>query len=146
MSGFEIAGVILGAFPILISALEGYRLLAKRVGLWYNIRQEYQKCKNEVNAQRVAFIGNLRRLLFTLAVDDARVSRLLADPGGDEWNDTGLAHQLRDHLRDSHDVFLGTIEDMKRTIGELKKEITIDAEQLRLKIEQTKVSRVVPCL
>lgn len=32
---------------------------------------------------------------------------------------------------------------MKRTMGELKKEIMIDAEHLRLKIEQTKVRRVV---
>ncbi|KAK4033528.1 hypothetical protein C8A01DRAFT_49909 [Parachaetomium inaequale] len=138
MSGFEIAGVILGAFPILISALEGYREVAKRVGLWYSIRREHQKCKNEVNAQPVAFIGNLRRLLLTLAVDDARISRLLADPGGDEWKDAELARRLQDRLQDSHDVLLGTIEDMRTTMGELKNEIMIDAENLRQKIEQTK--------
>jgi hypothetical protein len=142
MSGFEIAGVILGSFPILISALEGYREVAKRVGLWYSIRREHQKCKNEVNAQRVAFIGNLRRLLLTLAVDDARISRLLADPGGEEWMDAELARRLRDRLQDSHDVLLGTIEDMRTTMEELKNEIMIDAENLRQKVEQTKVCSV----
>lgn len=141
MSGFEIAGIILGAYPILMAALKGYGELARKVGLWNSIRQEYQKCKNEINAQHVAFIGNLRRLLVTLAVDDARISRLLADPGGKEWGDTDLAHHLQDYLGDSHAVFLDTIEDMNRAMGELKNEIIIDAETLRQKVEQTKVSR-----
>jgi len=139
MSGFEIAGVILGAFPILISALKGYGELARKVGHWSSIRQEYQKCKNEINAQHVEFIGNLRRLLLTLGVDDARISRLLAGPGGEEWKDADLAYQLQDHLRDSYDVFLGTIQDMNKAMEDLKKEIIIDSENLRQKIEQTKV-------
>ncbi|RYO90737.1 hypothetical protein DL763_005206 [Monosporascus cannonballus] len=140
MSGFEVAAVILGAFPILISALEGYRDFARRVGLWYNIRQEYQKCRNEVNAERVASIGNPRRLLLHLAaVDDARMTRLLTDPSGEDWRDADLARHLQDHLQDWYDVFLDTIEDMKRDIGELKKELMVDADNLRRKIEETKI-------
>jgi hypothetical protein len=139
MSGFEIAGLILGAFPILISALKGYGELARKVGLWNSIRQEYQKSKNEINAQHVQFIGNLRRLLLTVGVDDARISRLLADPRGGEWEAEDLARWFQDHLQDSHDVLLETINEMGRAMEELKKEIIVDAENIRQKIEQTKV-------
>lgn len=142
MSGLEVAGVILGAFPILISALKGYGELARKVGLWNNIRQEYQKCKNEINAQNVSFIGNLRRLLFTIRVDDVTISRLLADPGGQEWENADLAQLLQNYLQDSNDVFLETIESMNRGIVELKHEILMDAESLRQKVEATKVSEL----
>ncbi|KAK4141398.1 uncharacterized protein C8A04DRAFT_14094 [Dichotomopilus funicola] len=138
MSGFEIAGVILGAYPILMSALKGYGELARKVGVWNNIRQEYQKCKNEINAQNVAFIGNLRRLLLTIRVDDVTISCLLADPGGQEWGNADLAQSLEKYLQDSHDVFLHTIEDMNRVMVELKREIVIDAENLRQRVEATR--------
>jgi hypothetical protein len=144
MSGFEIAGLILGAFPILMLALKGYGELARKVGLWNNIRQEYQKSKNEINAQHVQFIGNLRRLLLTVGVDDARISRLLADPQGGNWGDEDLTRRLQDHLQDSHDVFLETIDEMSRAMGELKKEFIVDAENIRQKIEQIKVPRHLP--
>jgi hypothetical protein len=144
MSGFEIAGVVLGAFPILISALDGYRDVAKTVGLWYNIRPEYQKCRNEVNAQRVAFIGNLKRLLLSLEIDDAKLSRMLAVPGGDEWNDPAVTHHLQTRLRDSFDVFFNTIQDMEKSTAELHKEMAMDPDRLQQKVILSKVS--VLCL
>ncbi|KAK3991453.1 hypothetical protein QBC44DRAFT_392949 [Cladorrhinum sp. PSN332] len=140
MSGFEIAGVVLGAFPILISALEGYRDVARRVGLWYNIRQEYQKCRNEVNAQRVAFIGNLRRLLLPLSVDDVTVSRMLDAPGSDEWKSIPITSQLQGHLRDSYDVFLETIQEMQKATAELQEEMVMDPDRIRQKVNLAKSS------
>ncbi|KAK4165606.1 hypothetical protein QBC43DRAFT_315519 [Cladorrhinum sp. PSN259] len=142
MSGFEIAGIVLGAFPILISALDGYRDVAKTVGLWYNIRPEYQKCRNEVNAQRVAFIGNLKRLLLSLEIDDAKLSRMLAVPGGDEWNDPAVTHHLQARLRDSFDVFFNTIQDMEKSAAELHKEMAMDPDRLQQKVILSKSSEL----
>ncbi|KAH6849665.1 hypothetical protein B0I37DRAFT_369530 [Chaetomium sp. MPI-CAGE-AT-0009] len=138
MSGFEVAGIVLGAFPILLSALEGYRALARTAGLWSNIRSEHQKCKNEVNAQRVAFVGNLKRLLLRLAIDDGKISQLLASPGGDEWRDDEIVRQLKDHLLNAYDIVLETIEDMGRAAEELKKEMAANEDSLQQRIQQAK--------
>jgi hypothetical protein len=145
MSGFEIAGVVLGAFPILLTALEHYREVARTAGLWYNIRQEHQKCKNEVNAQRVAFIGNLKRLLLPLDIDDTSISHLLAAPGGNGWKDAGIARQLQHHLLDSYEVFMETIESMRDAAEKLKKEMAADKHRLQQSIQQAKVSLSSHC-
>ncbi len=143
MSGLEIAGVVLGAFPILLSALEGYRKLARTAGLWFNIREEHQKCKNEVNAQRVAFTVNLKRLLLPLDINDTEMSRLLNAPGGEEWNDATITLKIQEHLRESYSVFMETAENMRNVAEELKEEMAVDKGRLQQKIQQTKVSPIL---
>ena len=41
MSGFEVAGVVLGAFPVAIAAIDGYRRVALKVQAWKEIRLTY---------------------------------------------------------------------------------------------------------
>lgn len=47
MSGVEAAGLVLAAFPLLISALEHYRESAEVLKDWWRYKREYRKVKVE---------------------------------------------------------------------------------------------------
>ncbi|KAM3550099.1 hypothetical protein ARSEF4850_008513 [Beauveria asiatica] len=81
MSGIEVAGLVLGAFPLLISALEHGRDTAKVLEIFWKIRRE-----------------NLEALLLPLIVDDNEVQDLLKNPGGPRWQDPELEGRLKGRL------------------------------------------------
>jgi hypothetical protein len=140
MSGFEVAGVVLGAFPLLLSALEGYKNAATKARLWLNIRGEYEKCRHEVKAQEVALKSNLRILLLPLDIDNTKISRLLGAPGGDEWNDADITSQLKDRLHDSYEVFMETVRSIGDAAERLREELVVDDNRLQERIRQARVS------
>ena len=146
MSGIEIAGLLLGAFPLLISALEHYRQSAEVLEDWWHIRKEYNKCKNEIKVQELAFEENLERFLLPLIVDDDQIAALIAEPGGMKWKDSTLEDKLKSRLPKSYDLFLDTIYDIKSTMDDLKEELGLsrDAFQEGLYPEVDRVSFSMP--
>ncbi|RYP03945.1 hypothetical protein DL764_004779 [Monosporascus ibericus] len=138
MSGFEIAGVVLGAFPIAILGLEKYREVAKRFGFWHQIRLEYQKTSNELKFHKLSFVRNLKQLLLPLVVDDADVQKLISDPGGKAWKDDAVAKALEGRLQESHGLYLEIMGEMERVMGELNKELAVDVEGVQKALKAQK--------
>ncbi|KAL8788383.1 MAG: hypothetical protein Q9195_007341 [Heterodermia aff. obscurata] len=125
MSGIELAGIVLAAFPLLISALEHYRETTEVLEDWWQIKKEYKKCKNEIKVQELAFENNLERFLLPLVVDDHHIAALIADPGGEKWKDAELEVNLKSRLPKSYELFLDTIFDINATMDALKDELGI---------------------
>lgn len=129
MSGIEIAGLLLGAFPLIISALEHYRESTAVIEDWWQIKKEYRKCKNQIEVQELAFDNNMKRLLLPLVVvDDDEIAALIAEPGGMKWKDPALEDTLKKRLPKSYDLFLDTINDIKSTVEDLKEELGVSRE------------------
>lgn len=82
MSGIEVAGLVLGAFPLLIKSLEYHREMADAAGVFWKIKREYRKWAHDLEMCNLAFSGNLQSLLLPLVADDDAIKELLADPGG----------------------------------------------------------------
>jgi hypothetical protein len=82
MSGFEVAGVVLGGFPILISALEHWHHGAKLLKNWWQFRREYRRSLDDINYHKLAFERNLQECLLPLVADDDEVEALVRDPTG----------------------------------------------------------------
>ena len=141
MSGFEIAGIVLGTFSIAISTLEKYREAAKMWGFWWEIRSEHQKCSSEIKFHRLGFTRNLRQLLLPIVADKAQILRLLADPGGEEWKEHSLAKQLEDRLQDSYELYFETIQQLQRTMEELQEVLALNKagvqDNLKMKVRNT---------
>ncbi len=146
MSGIEIAGLLLGAFPLLISALEHYRQSAEVLDDWWQIKQEYKKCKNEIKLQELAFEGSLERFLLPLVVDDNQIAALIAEPGGTKWKDPALEDKVKSRLPKSYDLFIDTIYDIKTTVDDLKEELGVNREAFQKgldpKVDQVRVSNI----
>lgn len=102
MSGIEIAGLVLGAFPLLIFALESYRESSEVIGNWYRIQRPYRHSVRTIGIQEVQFERNLERFLLPLVVDDAEFKVLMEDPAGKGWEDPDLESRLRTRLPGSY--------------------------------------------
>lgn len=139
MSGFEVAGIVLGAFPLAISALEGYRQLARRMKFFHEIREEYQKCLNDLRYNRLRFHRNIKQLLIPLGADKAEVNDLLANPGGEVWSNHPIATALEARLEESYSLYLDTIDSIKITMDELNSELAMDVRGFQERVHQKKV-------
>ncbi|RMJ13401.1 hypothetical protein CDV36_006916 [Fusarium kuroshium] len=135
MSGFEIAGVVLGAFPIALSALEKYREGAKRVDLFYTIRREHKKCRDDLVFNNLLFKSNLRRLLLPLVVDDDKIEELLSAPGGPGWREKELDNLLQKRMKDGYTLYFDCIAEMKRIMDELNRVLALDSEVVQRNLD-----------
>jgi hypothetical protein len=136
MSGVEVAGFVLAAFPLLISALEDYRQGWEILEDWWKIKREYKKCQQNLKIQKLVFEENLEQLLSTLVQDDEELKLLIAKPGGDLWQDAELESGLKERLPKSYEVYLEIIGEIMAVMKSLKKELGVDVHAFQSRIEE----------
>ncbi|KAF2786117.1 hypothetical protein K505DRAFT_290273 [Melanomma pulvis-pyrius CBS 109.77] len=136
MSGIELAGLALGAFPILIHALESYREGAEVLKDWWHIQRAYKKCKHDLNYHRTIFEGNIERLLLPLVVDDDELTDLMGDPAGEAWEDEELEKRLKERLPNSYNLLLDIVGSTNSIMESLKKELGVRNPQFQAKIDE----------
>jgi len=145
MSGIELAGLVLGAFPIALWGLEQYRDVSKQMGFWFQIRSEYQRSTEELAYHRLSFEANLKLLLLPIVDDDVQLEDMLNEPGGQAWKNAAIQKALEKRLQKSYDLYLTTLRDMERVMKELSKELAIENEHVQSRVggghDTTRVSR-----
>jgi hypothetical protein len=82
MSGLEIASVLLGAFPLIITGLQHWRDVAKVGNFYRRVWTECNDCYREVQFQELLYKRNLKKLLLPVVSKADEVKRLIDDPGG----------------------------------------------------------------
>ena len=140
MSGIEVAGLVLGSFPLLISALEHWRTAVEIYDDWWQVKKEYKKCKQELLCAELALEGNLERFLLPLVVDDDMVQELMAEPRGPKWKDAELEKKLKELLPKSYNLFLETIDEIQNVMGLLGEELGMDKVQFTKLVETSSES------
>ncbi|KAK0631100.1 hypothetical protein B0T17DRAFT_488289 [Bombardia bombarda] len=143
MSGFEIAGAALGAFPLAIHALDQYREVAARLGLFFKIRLEYKKCRDDVHFHQLTFSRHLRQLLLPLVADDATIADLLSDPGGQKWKDPKIAELLETRLQESYGLYLEYIKGIRQVMDEINRELAVDTGSVQEKLASPSLTKSV---
>ncbi|KAF1950556.1 hypothetical protein CC80DRAFT_395865, partial [Byssothecium circinans] len=143
MSGIEVAGVLLGAFPIIISGIEHWHNVAKVGGYFWKVRKEFTKCRSDVNYHEILYRRNLKALLLPIVAEPGDVALLVADAGGPAWKDAKLQERLEARLRESFTVYMDIITEMNEAAEELKKELCFDKStvQEKLALPDTKKQR-----
>jgi hypothetical protein len=134
MSGLEVAGVVLGAFPLLISGIEHWRDVAKIGGFFWQIRKEYTRCRRDIQFHEIQYKKNLQELLLPLIPDVDEVAKLIADPGGQKWCDRELQQRLEGRLHESYQLYQDTITEMNEIAEELRKELCFDEQNVHDKL------------
>ena len=143
MSGIEVAGFILAAFPLMISALEDYRQGWEILEDWWKIKREYKKCQQNIKFQKLVFEESLEQLLSTLVYDEDELKLLIADPGGDKWRDAGLEQGLKERLPRSYDIYLEIIKEIQIIMESLKHALGVDLTGLKSKLALEEVSNLI---
>jgi hypothetical protein len=131
MSGLEIVGAVLGAFPIAITLLEKYREIGQTFNFWWAIRREYRKCRQDLNYHRLVLQGSLKQMLLPLAVDDDTIKTMLDEPTGEAWSDPDILQQLRQRLAESFELCLEIVDAMMKTMKEVEKELALDQDAVQ---------------
>ncbi|KAI9894521.1 MAG: hypothetical protein M1814_001875 [Vezdaea aestivalis] len=133
MSGIEIAGLALGAFPVFLKALEGYRKSAELLENWWQIQRAYKKCKHDIEYHQTIFQQNIERLLLPL-VGDEELKGLMDDPGGRAWSSSDLESKLKSRMPKSYAPFVEIMHEFNSFMDSLGKELGVSSSQERVKL------------
>ena len=146
MSGIEVAGLVLGALPLVISFLEHVRGASQRVGMLAHFESENKKSLNDVEDEQLLFRLQLKKLLLPLVRDDVlettELEELMVDPGADGWKNQDVHKALRLRLGEAHDRYHGILVDMHQQTCKLL--IALGCDRLR-PFKETLDDLKVPC-
>ena len=122
MSGFEVAGIVLGSIPLLISALEHYGEGLSTIQRWRKYERELKTLIRNLKTEQVKLQNVCEKLLVGL-VPTSDIEAMIESPFGELWRQEVIEKKIRARLWKSPAVFKDTITDVSTAINELKREI-----------------------
>jgi hypothetical protein len=139
MSGIEVAGLVLGGFPLLISALK--HLVKLRM-----FRRECQKDLNRVQDIQVVYRESLRALLIPLQYDGTldlkQIELLLDDPSSQGWGDPDVHEEVSRRLGVFRDRYFQILQEMNHTILKLAKACKVHDARFQSSLHTNKVGSI----
>jgi len=125
MSGFEIAGIILGALPLVISAIEHYESNLDRITVFFKWQDELDKTLRELWILHSSYEMTLRDFLGGIVCDEY-LDKMLASHDSPHWKDAEVHHELRRKLGAAYNVYDYTIREMAGYMTTLASHLDID--------------------
>jgi thymidylate synthase len=125
MSGIEIAGLILGAIPILVNTLTHYADGVSTVERFFQYKRELSSLVRLLNLEVVMLRNTCEQLLDGIHNADP-LEKMLDEPEGTTWKDLYLQEQLRSRLRNSYGPYFETLDEMYAAVQLLKDRLKRD--------------------
>ncbi|KAK2030309.1 hypothetical protein LX32DRAFT_662671 [Colletotrichum zoysiae] len=120
MSGFEIAGVVLGAFPILCHAAKESRTVFKKTKSWWRFQTSFEEFVSTIATQEIAYVQVLKGLFRSLEITDGEYHALIKDPGSTLWHESHIQEKLRYRLSDNEfPWFMSKLSELNEAIKRL---------------------------
>lgn len=116
MSGIEVAGLVLGAFPIVISGIQFYIDSCKKVDRWRKWEDVLSHLIRKIKAEYRIFKNICKRLDLEV-LDDNQNQRQVTDE---------QIHGLEKRLGDSYDDFVAAAEEMHKILAKFRKKLSLD--------------------
>jgi hypothetical protein len=107
----EIAGLVLGAIPLLISALEHHEKLVKPAVAFVRWRGQLPNSTRRLWMGHTAYEQNVRLLLMQ-AMSSEDIDRIMGDPQSDDWKDEWLVTELQEKLGNAYQATMSTIREI----------------------------------
>lgn len=124
MSGLEVAGLVLGSIPLVISALEHYKEGLRSVQIWRKYAREINSLTRQLRMQHNILTNVCETLLEDLGLG-SRVDAMIEAPFGPMWQDADTRQKLRRRLHRDFNLFEDTVKDMGEAIDEVKKKLDL---------------------
>jgi hypothetical protein len=141
MSGIEVAGILLGAFPLIISAMEHYRDVKKPTAIWWKIRKAHNRDYNRLKECELQYQLQLELLLYPLlddwVVDSPQYEQLLANPGGAGWKEPRVEDSLRERLQQRYHPYVRVMDELSEAMEKLCKATKVDDPQFQELLDHT---------
>ncbi|KAF2866629.1 hypothetical protein BDV95DRAFT_631755 [Massariosphaeria phaeospora] len=113
MSGIEVAGLVLGAVPLIIAALEAYNEGLDPIKSFVRWERELPQFIRKLRNQHVHYAQTIRILLETITTE-FELAEMLSEPSGQLWKDKDMLLKLEDKLQESYQAYRSTIADIER--------------------------------
>jgi len=126
MSGFEIAGVVLGGVPVIVSALKLYIEGASTFQRWRFYTRELKSLIRSLETEQTKLQNVCERLLVNI-VPETKIEDMINDPFGPLWGEEATAKKINERLWRSAKVFKDNVLDMKDAVEEMKRKLSLDA-------------------
>ncbi|KAJ4289653.1 hypothetical protein N0V90_010982 [Kalmusia sp. IMI 367209] len=125
MAGVEVAGLVLGAIPLILASMEFYGkgIAVSRRCMKY--REQFQSLVVELRTEKTICVNSLHLLLEGI-VKPKDMSNFLADPGGSSWKEGPFDDKLKKRLGTSYDSYIATIDELRKTIDIFKQRLKLD--------------------
>jgi hypothetical protein len=119
MSGVEVAGLVLGALPLLLAGLQFYAEGIAVTKRYWKYREEVNSLLDDLKAENAVYQNSIETLL--LGVVDAKdVTEFLANPGGELWKAASFEGRLKKRLGASYDPYLSIVTKLRTTAEKFK--------------------------
>lgn len=120
MSGFEVAGLVLGAFPILYDAAKDARGRYRDLKWWWRFETEFEDFISAIDREFIAFSQNQEILLSPLDISSWERDVLQNDPKTLLWHEPHIQTQLRKRLQNRYYTwYMEQLHEMNKAISEL---------------------------
>ncbi|KAI8279597.1 hypothetical protein K4K60_005443 [Colletotrichum sp. SAR11_57] len=127
MSGFEVAGVVLGTIPLVISALEHYKQGISTIRTWRNYNRELRILILSLETERVRFQDVCEKLLVGL-VSPCQIESMVEDPFGPAWQEDVIQAKIKARLWRSFSIFEDIVTDMEEATKEMMKKLDLQPD------------------
>lgn len=144
MSGLEIVGVVLGAVPLIVNAIDNYSDGVRKIRKLRYTLEELDLLRIELEIEHEKFFNSLE-LLLEDGVDEQTLFMLLRDVGGDLWKDDLIETCLRRKLGRSYATFFRAVEGIKRSTEQLRDSLGAGSEKKVMRQAPAGVKRLTLC-
>jgi hypothetical protein len=125
MSGIEVAGLVLGSIPLIISALESYNEGLDPVKSFIRWERELPQFIRKLRNQHVHFAQTTRLLLEPITTE-FELADMLSEPSGKLWKDKVMSEKLQDKLQESYHAYQSTILDIERIMKKIASKLDLE--------------------
>ncbi|EGP84679.1 uncharacterized protein MYCGRDRAFT_110759 [Zymoseptoria tritici IPO323] len=143
MSGFEIAGLVLGGLPLIIAAMEFFEDTHKAPKIWWKIRRAHRRDLGRLRDCELSFQQNMKELLLPLQMDGTiskeEYATLLAHPDCPGWDRIDLQEALADRLSDCCPRYLEILRGINGLLRKLAAATMVDDELFQRQLEKKEV-------
>ncbi|KAF7533775.1 hypothetical protein G7054_g6785 [Neopestalotiopsis clavispora] len=113
----------LAILPLALTAIKGYRVLYKRMGIFCHYSREIYRLRKHLDRQRQFFHNELHLLIQIALTDDLVVEHMMEDLKHEKWHCEDVERSLRSFLGNNYDTVLEVIEEVSSTVQELEAEM-----------------------
>jgi hypothetical protein len=125
MSGIEIAGLVLGSFPVLLNCLDYYRRGFEPLEEWWNFRTHFINFIDDIRHQMMRYNENMIQLLDPIIADNESLYELVQNAKDPRWTDGSLAAPLEQRLASEYERFLRVVNRMDEVVRSLERLLQI---------------------
>lgn len=121
----EAAGLVLAALPLIIEGLQGYWRGIESIKKWWQYAKALKRLIRKFQVEQRKLVNTCTELLEGL-VDDTKLTSLLEEPGGANWQDISLQLSLRRRLGGSYPMFFDAVTEMTEIVEEFEEKLELD--------------------